>query len=216
METQTLSLTQFPVFTIGHSNHSLEEFLKLLVRHGVEEVADVRSAPYSRYTPQFNHENLQRTLDDIGILYTYLGGELGGRPADRSCYDVHGRVMYDKVAATDIFEDGVHIVVRAADERRITLLCTEKEPLECHRTLLVSRALAERGISVSHIAADGSLEQHDAAMTRLVETHKLPVHGDMFRTPEDVVVEALELQARKFAYVSEQPTVRPDEWADIP
>ena len=207
-----LSQTQYPVFTVGHSNHPPETFINLLVRHGVDEIIDVRSAPYSRYTPHFNHDALQNSLDDIGIAYAYLGGELGGRPADRSCYDPDGRVRYDRVADTEQFDDGIRSVIRAADERHVALLCTEKEPLECHRTLLVARALAERGVAVQHILADGALESHGEAMTRLVSAHKLPPEGDMFRTREDVILEALERQARKFAYVGEKPAAGRDEW----
>ena len=207
-----LSQTQYPVFTVGHSNHPPETFINLLVRHGVDEIIDVRSAPYSRYTPHFNHDALQNSLDDIGIAYAYLGGELGGRPADRSSYDGDGRVRYDRVADSGDFDDGIRRVIRAADERHVALLCTEKEPLECHRTLLVARALAERGVAVQHILADGALESHGEAMTRLVEAHKLPPEGDMFRTREDVILEALERQARKFAYVGEKPAAGRDEW----
>ena len=207
-----MSQTQYPVFTVGHSNHPPEMFINLLIRHGVDEIVDVRSAPYSRYTPHFNHDALQNSLDDIGIAYAYLGGELGGRPADRSCYDPDGRVRYDRVAETDLFDDGIRRIIRAAEQRRVALLCTEKEPLECHRTLLVARALAERGVSVAHILADGGLESHDDAMTRLVAVHKLPPNGDMFRTRDDVIAEALERQARKFAYVGEKPSADRDEW----
>ena len=208
-----MNSTQYPVLTVGHSNHPPETFINLLVRHGIDEVVDVRSAPYSRYTPHFNHEPLQRALDDIGIAYTYLGGHLGGRPVDRSCYDSDGRVVYDRVAETMQFDDGIRNVIRAADERRVVLLCTEKEPLECHRTLLVARALAERDVAVCHILADGGLESHGDAMSRLVDIHKLPPHGDMFRTRDDVTAEALERQARKFAYVGEKPPAARDEWA---
>ena len=151
-------------------------------------------------------------LDDIGIGYAYLGGELGGRPTDRACYDADGRVRYDLVAETDLFDDGIRRVIRAADERRIALLCTEKEPLECHRTLLVSRVLHERGVSIAHILADGILEDHADALLRLVEIHKLPPNGDMFRTPTDVIAEALTRQAHKFAYLGEKLTIAADEW----
>ncbi len=216
-----MSLTQCSIFTIGHSNHPPETFINLLVRHGVDEVADVRSAPYSRYTPHFNHEPLQQVLDDIGIAYAYLGGELGGRPADRSCYDADGRVQYERVAETDLFDDGLRRIIRAADERRVALLCTEKEPLECHRTLLVARALADRGVTVAHILADGNLENYDDALNRLLEIHKLPPHGDMFRSRADVIAEALARQAQKFAYVAEPPPSAGNDswggdWEDAP
>ncbi|MDE2901056.1 MAG: DUF488 domain-containing protein, partial [Chloroflexota bacterium] len=95
--------TAFPVLTIGHSNHSLAEFTALLQRHDVAAVADVRTAPYSRYTPHFNHDALRDALEAGGLDYMFLGGELGGRPADRSCYDESGRVLYERVAETDAF-----------------------------------------------------------------------------------------------------------------
>ena len=200
------------VFTVGHSNHPPAVFANLLVRHGIDEIIDVRSAPYSRYSPQFNYEGIQQMLDNIGIGYTYLGGELGGRPADRACYDADGRVRYDRVAATDSFDDALRRVARVAEDSRIALLCTEKEPLECHRTLLVARALVDRGVDVAHILADGILEDHADAMLRLVEIHKLPPNGDMFRSPADVIEEALTRQARKFAYIGEKLPIAADEW----
>ncbi len=199
-----MAITQFPVFTVGHSNHSPEEFIKLLLRHNVDEVADVRSSPYSRYTPHFNHEPLNGILNDMGIGYTFMGEELGGRPTDRSCYDADGRVRYDRVADTDPFDDGIRCIIRGADERRIALMCTEKEPLECHRTLLIAGTLTERGVAVAHILADGNLENHEATMDRLMELLKLPHNGDMFRSRDDVIADALNRQAQKVAYVAEK------------
>lgn len=137
-----MSKTQYLVFTIGHSNHSLANFIELLQAHEVDEVVDMRSAPYSGYAHHFNHDSLKNALEKVGIDYLFMGGELGGRPVDRSCYDADGRVRYDKVAETNWFNDGLKQVIRGADERRIALRCSEKEPLECHRTLLVSHNLA--------------------------------------------------------------------------
>ena len=196
-----MSGVQYPVFTVGHSNHSMEAFLALLQKNSVDHVADVRSSPYSRYVPHFNKNVLEGTLQKAGIAYVYLGGELGGRPADPSCYDENGQVMYNKVADTDLFNNALDRVVHAADERHVALMCAEKEPLECHRTLLVARALAAGGVSVEHILADGSLETHAAAIDRLLNAFKLPLNGDMFRTRDDVVAEALTLQAKKVAYI---------------
>lgn len=203
-----MNAPQHPLLTIGHSNHSPEAFVDLLLRHGVEEVVDVRSAPYSRYTPQFNQRALIALLEgagDAGIEYTFLGAELGGRPADRSCYDANGRVLYERLAGTDLFDDGIRRVMRAADERRVALTCSEKEPLDCHRALLVAGELAERGATVEHILADGSLEGHEETMDRLLDSLKLPRHGDMFRSRDDVIADALLRRARKVAYVGDQP-----------
>ncbi len=208
-----LSATQFPVFTIGHSNHSPATFTELLLLHGIEEVADVRSSPYSRYAAQFNHRELGLMLEragETGIGYAFLGGELGGRPADRSCYDAGGRVRYDRLANTDLFDDGIRRVMRGADERRIALMCTEKEPLDCHRALLVARTLTERGVAVTHILADGGLEDHDDTMNRLMDALKLPRDGDLFRSRDEVIADALARQSKRIAFVGDKPLVAVD------
>ena len=207
-------VTQYPVFTIGHSNHSPKDFLALLQKHAVDVVADVRSAPYSRYTPHFNHDAIRDTLETCGIEYLFLGDELGGRPADRACYDDAGRVRYDLAAETDLFADGIRRIVRRADDNRIALMCTEKEPLECHRTLLVARVLTEESVAVEHILADGRLENHDAAMNRLMDLLKLPPNGDMFRSRAEVITDALMRQAQKVAYVGERSPGGRNLWED--
>ena len=199
-----MNITQRPVLTVGHSNHSPEAFITLLLRHNVDQVVDVRSTPYSRYAPHFNHESLNGILENVGIGYTFLGETLGGRPADHSCYDANGRVLYKRVADTDPFDDGIRRIIRHAEERRLALMCTEKEPLECHRTLLIARTLAERGVAVAHILADGNLENHAATIDRLMDLLRLPHNGDMFRSRDDVIADALNRQARKVAYVAEK------------
>ena len=114
--------------------------------------------------------------------------------------------MYDRVAETDGFDDGIRRIIRNADERRIALMCSEKEPLmECHRTLLVARSLAERGVAVAHILADGRLESYDDAISRLVDIFRLPQQGDLFRSRDDVIADALRRQAQKFAYIGARP-----------
>lgn len=195
--------------TIGHSNHAPEDFFALLKRHAVTTLADVRSAPYSRYTPHFNHDALSEALEAHGISYVFLGGELGGRPADRSCYDESGRVLYDRVAETEAFDDGIRTVMHRADEGCVALMCSEKEPLDCHRTLLVARSLAERGVAVLHVLANGSLEDHQAALDRLVEEDRREGNpgyypsGDMFRTRADIVADAIARRAGRVAYKTE-------------
>lgn len=199
-----MNATQYPVYTIGHSNHSPETFLELLRGHAVDEVVDVRSSPASRYYPQFNHGVLSDALERAGIDYVFLGGELGGRPADRSRYDEDGRVDYARLADTDLFDDGIGRVVRAADERRVALMCSEKDPQDCHRALLIARAIEDRGVAVEHILADGSIEKHDETVSRLLDRFKLPRNGDMFRSRDEVVAEALARQAKRVAFVDDR------------
>ena len=202
--TPSVSATQHPVFTMGHSNHSLDVFLVLLRMHGIDEVVDVRSAPYSRYSPHFSRKALARALEEAGIGYVFLGGELGGRPTDLSLYDADGRVRYDLVARTTSFDEGIGRVLCNADQRRVVLMCAEKAPLDCHRTLLVVRALVERGVAVEHILADGSVEVHGAAMDRLLARFKLSPGGDLLRSRDEMIAEAVDRQAKRVAYVRER------------
>ncbi|HZZ95263.1 MAG TPA: DUF488 domain-containing protein [Usitatibacter sp.] len=194
-----------PVFSVGHSTLPVESFIRLLKRHGISAVADVRSFPYSKHNPQFNKESLAEALSTSGIKYVFLGRELGARTDDKSCYQ-DGRVQYDRLAQTAGFSAGIERVERGAHEHRIALMCAEREPLECHRTLLVSRALAGRGIRVLHILSDGRLESHDDAMERLLDLTGIP-RGDMFRTRQDLLNEAIRKQESKIAYV---PRARTD------
>ena len=188
-----------PVLTIGHSTHTLDAFVSLLKRQAVTAVADVRSAPFSRFNPQFNKAELERSLKAEGIRYVFLGRELGARTDDLSCYD-KGRVQYARLARTTSFRQGIERLRQGAAEHRIACMCAEREPLECHRTLLVARALAAEGIEVAHIHADGRLEPHPAAMDRLLDLTGLP-RVDLFRSHGELVAAALAKQEEQVAYI---------------
>lgn len=165
-------------------------FLRLLSGHGVDVLADIRSAPYSRYNPQFSREPLATALSRCGIAYRYFGRELGGRPQDRACYE-GGRVRYDRVAETECFREGIARVMDAAAQHRIALMCAEREPLDCHRTLLVARALDAQGAEVQHILADGTLEDQADTMSRLLEQYHLAPRGDLLATREQSIAAAI-------------------------
>ena len=190
------------VLTIGHSNHPVKAFVALLRQHGVTALADVRSAPYSRFAPQFNREALERSLKAHSIKYVFLGRELGARPDDRSCYE-NGRVQYARLARTDLFRSGLNRVVRGANDYCVALMCAEKEPLECHRALLVARALDELDVPVEHILPDGRLESHGDAMLRLLKVVRLPSQ-DLFRSRRELIALALAQQEERIAYVDEK------------
>jgi uncharacterized protein (DUF488 family) len=190
------------VYTIGHSTHTIEAFLELLLKHGVTALADVRSAPFSRFNPQFNKNTLQGTLAAQRIKYVFLGRELGARSDDPACYE-NGRVQYARLARAASFQAGLDRVVQGASEYRVALMCAEKEPLECHRTLLVARALAKQGVEIAHILADGSLEPHDVAMTRLLDVVGLS-RQDLFSSREQLIEEAMARQEQRIAYVDEK------------
>lgn len=186
------------IFTIGHSTQSSTQFVQRLKRHAITAVADVRSAPYSRHNPQFNREELRSVLKQEGIRYVFLGKELGARSDDECCY-VNDKVQYRLLAQTELFRSGVSRVIEGAESFRIALMCAEKDPLDCHRTILVTRELVKLGHDVTHILADGSLETHSQAMSRLI--NQLGLSGqDMFRSVEETMNEAYDKQADRIAY----------------
>jgi uncharacterized protein (DUF488 family) len=192
------------IFTVGHSTHSFGAFVILLKQHGITALADVRSAPFSRYNPQFNKDALERDLKLHGIKYVFLGRELGARSNDPSCYE-NGRVQYARLARTEQFRQGIARLMRGAQDHRIALMCAEREPLECHRTLLVASALDKEGVEVIHILGDGGLETHGNAVERLLDMTGLP-HEDLFRSREELISQAFARQEERIAYVDEKLT----------
>ena len=146
------------LFTIGHSNQTLDDFLDLLQRQGIEVVADVRTVPWSRYVPHFNAKPLAAALARRRVHYLSLGRELGGRPESDEFYDEQGHVRYSRLAASPAFQEGIDRVLSGAASHRIALLCSEENPSRCHRHLLIGRVLRDRGVEVSHIRGDGQLE----------------------------------------------------------
>ncbi len=196
------------VLTIGHSTHAMDAFVELLQRHDVTAVADVRAAPYSRFNPQFNREPLAGSLVARGIAYVFLGSELGGRSDDPSCYE-NGRISYARLRGTPSFGNGLDRVAQGAASHRIALMCAEKEPLECHRGLLVAPALEARGVSVAHIGPEGGLERHADAMCRLIAMHGMEdaIESQRLfpRSHAERIAEAVNRQAHRFAHRNETP-----------
>jgi hypothetical protein len=185
------------IYSVGHSNHPLTHFLGLLQGRGVNLLVDVRSTPYSRFNPQFRRDALAAALSENGIGYLFLGEELGARSKDPSCYD-DGRVSYQKLAATALFRQGIDRLLTAAKTHTVAIMCAEKDPLDCHRTILVARELVNRGETVTHILATGEVESHDQAMQRLRKKLKLEPE-DLFGG--DVNEQAYELRGQQIAYV---------------
>lgn len=147
------------LWTIGHSNHPADRFLARLQQHGIETVVDVRSQPYSRFSPHFRQSRLRGLLSGIGIGYVFLGEELGGRPKEPEFYDETGNVRYDRVARTERFADGLRRLMAAAATQQVAAMCGEEDPAHCHRRLLITRALLRHGTrpTVIHIRGDGRL-----------------------------------------------------------
>lgn len=188
------------VYTIGYSNHSFEGFVKLLQRHGINAIADVRSVPVSRHNPHFNMDVLSAALKKESISYVFMGKELGGRPDD-PCYYDNGQADYLRMSEKPIFKEGINRLLEGRGQYRIALLCAEKEPLDCHRTLLVSRALYKMGVPVKHILANGEVEDHQNTEQRMVTS--LGIGNQLFDYSlpmKERIEKAYQEQARKMAY----------------
>jgi uncharacterized protein (DUF488 family) len=152
---------QPPILTIGYGLRDVNELVGLLHRYGVEYVGDVRSAPYSRRRPEFSRDALEQVLRTARLRYVFLGDTLGGRPDDSDCYDADGHVDYDRCRMSPSFVAGIERVETAhRNGHRLTLLCSESRPIDCHRSKLLAEMLVARGVPVFHIDEHGLLVEH--------------------------------------------------------
>jgi uncharacterized protein (DUF488 family) len=149
-------------FTIGHSNHDFEAWLALVRRHQIQVVVDTRSSPYSKYVPQFDRELVQRSLEQAGVRYLFLGDDLGGRPANPAYYDGSGHVLYSRLRDDAHFQAAIARLESGMERFSVALLCGEEDPAHCHRRLLIGRVLSERGHTMLHIRGDGRLDSDES------------------------------------------------------
>jgi len=191
------------VFTVGHSNHTYREFLELILSANVQAIADVRSSPFSRYNPHFNGSTLKSSLRTDRILYTFLGKELGGRPSDPRLYD-DGVADYERMAMTSEFRIGLDRIRKGAEQYRVALLCSEQDPLDCHRCLLVGRSLAGTEISVRHILPSKATLSQEEIERQLLYAHS-GSNDDMFVPLEQRLAAAYRVRAKKVAFAERMP-----------
>ncbi len=201
------------LFSLGHSNHSLERFLELLENAGVTAVADVRSSPYSKRAPWFNQRDLKHELRGHGIAYAFLGEELGGRPKSTDLFR-GGIADYAAMARAPSFKSGLDRLLTGRDNHRIAMVCSERDPLHCHRCLLVGRQLAGLGVNTRHIHADGKQEEQMDAEERLLREERLG-GNDLLKPRAEQLGEAYLRRNRKVAYsvVDEKPSS--DQWSNM-
>ncbi len=187
------------IFTIGHSNHDFGKFVQLLRRHGITAVADVRSQPHSRLD-HFCRPFLESGLRSGSIQYVFLGRELGARRDEPECY-IDDRADYSRIAQLPAFSSGLERLERGAQSHVIVLMCAEKDPLDCHRMVLVCRQLAHRGWEIAHVLEDGVLESHAAAEQRLIRrTGVGPTLFDPNPTEAELIQQAYDVRAIQIAY----------------
>lgn len=192
------------LFTIGHSTHTVDYFIGLLKQHSITAVCDVRSHPYSKYNPQFNREKLREELKKHNIAYVFLGKELGARSENPECY-IDGRVQYNYLVDEPLFQQGINRLTQGMKQYSIALMCAEKDPITCHRTILVCREMRSHAKQIKHILADGEIETSSEAENRLLNT--LRIVPDMFKNKNECIEEAYDKQGQKIAYVEEEKQV---------
>lgn len=186
------------IYTIGHSTLPLEQFLGLLQAAGITAIADIRTSPYSRFTPHFNRDALQESLKQVGIAYVFLGQELGGRPKEKAFY-CDGIADYEKMAKAAAFQKGLERVLSGTERHRIALMCSEQDPLDCHRCLLVGRSLFHRHVEVEHILPDGQKRSQVAIEADLLAQSNL-AEDDLFASADERLARAYRNRAMKVAY----------------
>jgi uncharacterized protein (DUF488 family) len=170
----TVETPQLRIYSIGHSNHSLDRFLELLAQHEIDVIADVRSAPWSKYVAWSNQPVLRKELRQRGVRYVFMGEQLGGKPMGDDYEGVADRQeLYRRIAASASFQEGIDRLSYGASQHRVAMLCSEENPVVCHRHLLITPHLNERGVAVDHIRGNGAVEP--AHLTQVAAPQQLPL-----------------------------------------
>jgi uncharacterized protein (DUF488 family) len=185
------------LYTVGHSTQEFDAFLKLLKQHEIGAIADVRSGPYSQRFPWFNRERLRDALGAHGIQYVFLGEELGARRDEPCCYR-GDRADYELIAQSDAFKEGLERVKLGLSRMRVSLMCAEKDPLDCHRTVMVARH-AQAFAEVTHILNDGILETHAELELRMMRKMGME-DNDLFMSREEQLALAYKRRGEEIAY----------------
>ncbi len=169
--------TRIPIYTIGYGSRSIAALIELLHAHQIAYLIDVRSAPYSRYKPEFSKAPLASKLEQHGIRYVFMGDTLGGRPDDETCY-VDGKVDYEKVKATESYQRGIERLRTAfSQQQSIVLMCSEGKPETCHRCKLIGATLTDENIAIMHIDENGEQTTQEQVIERLTGG-QLSMFGD--------------------------------------
>lgn len=189
------------LFTIGYAGHKVHRFTEMLVSNDITILIDVRSNPHSKYNPDYNSKALENHLFNSKIAYVHLGRELGAQRVERECY-INGKVDYSLVEELPPFRMGIRKVLKSLENHNVVLMCAEKDPVNCHRTILICHNLRNAGISIKHILHSGKIEENSETEKRLREM--LRVEPTLFEGPRglaDLVEKAYNIQAKKIAYV---------------
>lgn len=194
------------LYTIGHSQHDVEYFIDMLRKYSINYVLDVRSTPYSQFAENYNRENIKAALKKARIEYFFMGNYFGARPEDRTLYSKDGYLDFEKARKSAKFQNGVDNVIKGIRAgNNISLMCTEKDPLECHRAIMVARTFFDKGVDVQHILADSSLQSHDVLNQRLInmyfpDRYQMSLFASENKSDEEYLDEAYRRHNKKIGY----------------
>lgn len=192
------------LFTIGYSPYDRDSFLSVLKKYKITAVADVRSLPFSQFKPEFNRDQLSEFLEKNEIVYVFLGDVCGGKIEDKSC-QVNGKIDYVLAAKNQKFNECLKRIINGMDKFKIALMCSEKDPIMCHRTILICRNLTSCCITIKHLLSDGTFEDHKDSEQRLLKIFNLN-HQELFRSEKERLNEAYLRQGRKIAFEAREST----------
>ncbi|KZX11132.1 DUF488 domain-containing protein [Methanobrevibacter curvatus] len=195
------------IYTIGHSVYEIDYFINLLNKYEINLVLDVRSIPYSKHTPQFNRELIKKSLENKGIRYEFFGDVFGARQKDHALFNEEGILDFVKFKELDSFKEALNKVIENINLLNIVIMCSEKEPLDCHRSILISKAFSNHGVEVYHILDNGELESHKSLENRLLDCYGFPqktqVSLDFFKEEKEInyLKKAYKMRNRDIGYV---------------
>lgn len=189
------------IYTIGYSTFIIESFLAVLRKYSIDVIADVRSSPYSKYKPEFNKNELKHTLNNHNFNYVFLGDQCGARIKAPECY-IDGKADYNLISKHPLFIQGINRIKKGIEKYRIALMCAEKDPITCHRMILICKNLKIPEIQIFHILENTNLESQQDSEKRLLALYNL-VQPQLFVNEIDLLNEAYGKQASKIAYNQE-------------
>ena len=160
------------LYTVGYTSFpSPEELAEVLRGYGIRALVDVRSTPYSAHYEQYNKENIRRVLSKAGISYGNMALAFGARQ-DNPAFYKNGRLDFETFARSDRFQRGKRRLEDGIDNGYApVLMCAEKNPITCHRAILVARAFRDAGYHVIHILPDGETKTHEALEQELLDLY---------------------------------------------
>ena len=192
------------IFTIGYAGFEIDHFIKVIKEYQINSLIDVRSSPFSKYYSEYNKPLLQKTLQERGIIYRNYNREFGARQDDKMYYP-NGYLDFSMFTRSMMFIEGMQKIIKAIPlGYRFVLMCSEKDPITCHRSIMIGKAFFNNGVSINHILSDGRIITQSEIETRLVDMYypdrdQLTLFGEQLSF-EEMVKNSYKYQNEKIGY----------------